>query len=98
MQTASYKADFGLVVDVVMEIRRVRPGGNEHNHGGIIFLTFIITLLDPLGYFSPVGRITEHYLSLPVLLQPIVGLGVVLATLGIGRSSTGIEGKVELFI
>lgn len=100
MKPATDEADFlGLVIDVVVEISRVRSGGNEHNHD-LAVLALLVALFDPFADFSAVRRIAEHSRSCPppFLRKSVIFNGIMVLTLGVLVGTTRVEIEMELRI
>ena len=61
MQSASDESDFlRFPVDVIVEIRCVRPCRDEHDNDSIRLPALMVALSDPLGDFPSVRRVAEY--------------------------------------
>ena len=98
MKSTTDEADFlGLVIDVVVEVGRVRPGWNEHNHNFAV-LALLVALLDPLADLSAVRRVAEYSRSCPppVLRKSVIINSIMTLALGVLVGTTWVEIKMEL--
>ena len=68
MQSASDKSDFlRFPVDVIVEIRCVRPCRDEHDNDSIRLPALIVALSDPLGDFPTIRRVAKYSVPPPNL-------------------------------
>lgn len=99
MKPATDEADFlGLVIDVVVKISRVRPGGNEHNHDFAVF-ALLVAFFDPFADFSAVRRIAKHSRSCPpppFLSKAVIINSIMALALGVLVCAARVKIKVEL--
>lgn len=68
MQPSSDESDFlRLPVDIIVEIRCVRPCRDEHDNDSIRLPALIVALSDPLGDFPSIRRVAEYTIPPPNL-------------------------------
>jgi len=98
LQSPAQNPDLGvwILVYVVVKVRRVCAGRNEHHHGCIGLLGLFGTFFHPVLNTPAVRRVAKDCLPLPRLLQSVVRYSEVAVAFVIGRISTRIEGKVKL--
>jgi hypothetical protein len=81
-----------------VKIRRISPGGQEHNYLRVFFAAFPVTFFYPCGYFPAIRRVTPRYMAVPILNKSVLMRGEVKLTFGIVGERTGIQCKAELFV
>ena len=69
MQATTNETQFGLVVDVVVEVRRVGSRWYQHHDLGVGLLRFIVAFLHPCADGSAVGRVAKHFMPPPSLVR-----------------------------
>lgn len=100
MKPATDESDFlGLMIDVVVEISRVRSGGNEHNNDFAV-LAFLVAFFDPFADFSAVRRVAEHSRSClsPFLRKTVIFNSIVSLALSVLVRTAWIKVEMELRI
>ena len=98
MQPASDKAQFSLMVNVVVEVGRVGSGRNEHHNQRIGLTALLIAFPYPCSNGFAVRWIAENTMTAPVLQQSVVRLREELTAFGILWCGAWIEVKVKFVV
>ena len=98
MQATTNETQFGLVVDVVVEIRRVGSRWYQHHDLGAWLLRFIVTFLHPCGNGSAVWWVAKHRMTLPILCESIIFSREILRAFVVFSIGARVKREVELTI
>ena len=100
MKPTTDESDFlGLVIDVIVEVSRICPCRNEHDHD-IAVLAFLVAFFDPFADFSAVRRIAKHSRSCPppFLRKTVIFKSIVSLALSVLVRTAWIKVEMELRI
>ena len=98
MQATTNETQFGLVVDVVVEVRRVGSRWYQHHNLGVWLLRFIVAFLHPCGNGSAVWWVAKHRMTLPVLCESVIFSRKILTALVVLIVGAWVKREMELLI